>query len=448
LRSLFGSEMCIRDRGYDIAVIWDYRSLTIDWTFCNRYCEICIVAWSLGVYASAVTTHPIEQKVTRRIAVNGTLYPVDRLRGIPEATFAGTLDGLTERSLHKFYRRMAGSKERFDTFAATMPQRDIEGLKEELLSFYPFPLMPCTPVARWDTVIAGREDAIFPAVNQARAWYGYPVTFVDEPHLMDFQKIIDRYIIDKQRTGERFSKGMAGSYHDAASVQAAIVGRIDSLLGRADLSECMAHQDCHILEIGSGSGLLSRCLYARKHRDALLEMWDLAAEAPFTGADVTFASTDAELGIWQCQSASVDIIASASTIQWFNSPTRFLTECQRVLKPGGYAVLSTFVKGNLNEVSQAGGRALPLLSASQWRAIIPDGLHLVYDCDYSHTLSFDSAIEVFRHLKATGVNSLDRTASDGASLRSILTHYREALDGRYRATYRPIILILHKAIQQ
>ena len=40
--------------GYDIAVLWDYSSLNIDWSFVGPYSEICVVAWSLGVYASAV----------------------------------------------------------------------------------------------------------------------------------------------------------------------------------------------------------------------------------------------------------------------------------------------------------------------------------------------------------------------------------------------------------
>ena len=49
--------------GYDIAVVWDYRSMCIDWSFCKPYTEICVVAWSLGVYASAVTTYSDRKSV-------------------------------------------------------------------------------------------------------------------------------------------------------------------------------------------------------------------------------------------------------------------------------------------------------------------------------------------------------------------------------------------------
>ncbi|MCM1066008.1 MAG: DUF452 family protein [Muribaculaceae bacterium] len=433
----------LRRPGYDIAVVWDYASMSIDWSFCHPYREICIVAWSLGVYASAVTTYSIERKVTRRIAVCGTLYPVDRLRGIPEATFAGTLDGLDERSLHKFYRRVAGSRERFEHFAATMPARDIDGLKDELLAFYPFPLLPCEPVRRWDLAVIGRDDAIFPAVNQWRAWQGTPVELVDEPHLVDIQKVIDRYVVDKMRVGERFAKGRA-SYQDAASVQAAIVERLWRAACSLGVEARCRRAGAAVLEVGCGSGMLSRLLASTMKPGGSLELWDIAGEAPLSAAPgVNFCRCDAETAIMELHAGSLDIVASASTIQWFNSPSRFFAECARVLRPGGYALLSTFVRGNLHEVSAATGKSLALPDAAQWLSLVPDDFELLHSESYRHSLDFGSAIDVFRHLKATGVNSLDRSGADG-SLKKALDRYPADLDGRYRATYRPLIMILRK----
>lgn len=123
--------------GYDVAVVWDYRTTAIDWSFTAGYVEICIVAWSFGVYASAISTHGIDGKVTRRIAVNGTLYPCDRLLGIPPAIFEGTLTGLNERNMAKFYRRMCGSATAYTQFGSQLPKRDIDGLRDELETFSP-----------------------------------------------------------------------------------------------------------------------------------------------------------------------------------------------------------------------------------------------------------------------------------------------------------------------
>ena len=88
--------------GYDIMVVWDYRDFSLDWSCVAQYDEICVVAWSLGVYAAAAATAPIAARVSLRLAVNGTLSPVDSLKGIPPAVFHGTLDALDERNLTKF----------------------------------------------------------------------------------------------------------------------------------------------------------------------------------------------------------------------------------------------------------------------------------------------------------------------------------------------------------
>ena len=43
--------------GYDIMVLWDYRDLTFNWKPLMAYDEVCLVAWSMGVFAASVTIH-------------------------------------------------------------------------------------------------------------------------------------------------------------------------------------------------------------------------------------------------------------------------------------------------------------------------------------------------------------------------------------------------------
>ncbi|MCH5220741.1 MAG: DUF452 family protein [Muribaculaceae bacterium] len=433
----------LRRDGYDIALVWDYNSMHIDWSFAGAYSEICIIAWSLGVYASAISTYAIDSRVTRRVAINGTLYPVDRRRGIPENIFRGTLEGLNERNLLKFYRRMAGSRERFELFAANMPQRQVDELKTELEAFYPLPLLAHEPLKRWDMAIIGRDDAIFPAVNQWRAWQGTPIEILDEPHLIDIRKIIDHYIVDKERMSSRFAR-QQDTYDDNTPVQANIVERLCNMAEARGIDKYAGMRGARVLEIGCGTGLLSRHINQWCDCETSFEMWDIAGKAPLQGPQRIFRQTDAETSIMRIPSSSVDIIASSSTIQWFNSPTRFFVECSRILASGGYLIASTFVKGNLYEVAQATGRSLPLLSARQWSEIIPDTFDVIDWYSYSYTLEFDSAIEVFRHLKGSGVNSLDRDSAGDSHIRNALAHYGADLDGKYRATYRPLLFILRK----
>ena len=433
----------LRRHGYDVAVVWDYRDLSLDTSFASRYSEICVFAWSLGVYAAAVTMECFEERITRRVAINGTMYPVDNTRGIPENVFGGTLAGLDERNLIKFYRRVAGSRDRYADFAADMPQRDLAGLREELQAFYPSLPKNLPDSVRWDVALIGIHDAIFPPENQREAWKGVPTEELDEPHLPDFQSILDRYAVDKQRVGERFARGRR-SYEADAPVQASIVERMKEMMTAWGVEASLCAENARILEIGCGTGLLTRCLDALCSPSAELEMWDIAGPAPIAGVRRHFEECDAETAIQHRESSSTDVIATASTVQWFNSPARFLSECLRVLRPGGWLVMSTFVEGNLAEVAAATGHGLPLLSESRWNDIIPEGFEITASECYSHSICFESAIDVFRHLKGTGVNSLGHDGEGGSRLRKAIDAYSCGADGLYHATYRPLILLLRK----
>lgn len=431
--------------GYDVAVVWDYRTMAIDWSFTAGYVEICIVAWSFGVYASAISTHAIDGKVTRRIAVNGTLYPCDRLLGIPPAIFEGTLSGLSERNMTKFYRRMCGSATVYTQFCSQLPKRDIEGLREELDTFSPSNTLLHQPCGTFDLAIIGRDDAIIPAVNQGRAWSGIPTIFADAAHWLDFQHVIDHFIVDKQRVGQRFMYGLK-SYASEAGVQAGVVEDIDRMLKAHGVEDCMATRGCRVLEIGSGTGSLSRIL-DRDITAGYLEMWDLAGEACIEGENRRFRQVDAEVEIAGVPASSFDVIATASTIQWFNSPGRFFRQCLRCLRPGGFLVVSSFLAGNLAEVSAVTGRSLPLMTMNQWLQSVPDGFETVEVSSKDVVLDFDSPLDVFRHLKATGVNALGRGSEGESSLHTIIKSYQAALDGHYHITYRPFIMILKKTVR-
>lgn len=432
----------LRRPGYDIAVLYDYTTPTIDWSFTAPYREIFIVAWSFGVYASAISTHAIDRKVTGRIAVNGTLYPCHRRLGIPPAIFDGTLAGLSQRNMARFYRRVCGTAEAFAAFGAALPDRTVDSLRLELEAFSPDATLLHDPIRHYDLAIISRNDAIIPAANQWRAWLSTPTIFVDGHHMIDFQKVLDHFVLDKQRVEHRFATGLR-TYDSEASVQSGVVSRIEALVHTHGIDAAMSRTGYRALEIGSGTGSLSQLLDDLLSR-GYLEMWDLAGKPCLDGNLRSFRNVDAEIEIAYVPSQSFEMIATASTVQWFNSPARFLRQCLRVLAPGGYLILSSFLAGNLASVSDATGRRLPLMTMRQWLQELPRGFELVDAAAWNVNMDFDSAIDVFRHLKATGVNALGRNSQGESDLRRILRRYPAALDGRYHITYRPFIFILRK----
>lgn len=155
----------------DWMICYDYRSLDFDESPLNEYAEITIVAWSMGVWAASqvMKQHPSLLN-SQRIAINGTLYPINEGKGISPAIFEGTLEGLNEQTLQKFQRRMCASATDYKSFQAMSPQRPVEELKEELATIGTLASSLSPVLHPWHTAYIGKEDRIFLPHNQREAW--------------------------------------------------------------------------------------------------------------------------------------------------------------------------------------------------------------------------------------------------------------------------------------
>lgn len=433
--------------GYDIMVVWDYRSFHIDWSITERYSEICLFAWSMGVYAASQTVQAIENKISLRIAVNGTLHPIDDRLGIPESTFYGTLENLSDASLQKFFRRMCATRTDFDLFNSLRPSRTVDDLRAELQAIADRLILSTPSDIRWDIAVIGHDDRIFPRFNQRRAWetLGTPVRMVRAGHFFNFAHIIDQYLIDKSSARQHFGTGTL-TYERHATVQLDAIDRLMRHIKAKGLHHEVADARNAVLEIGSGSGTLSRRVAAMIDR-AEMVMWDIAAARP---ADLPaerrykFLNCDAETELSRVPPGSFDHIFSASTVQWFNSPEKFLIDCLRAVRSDGYVFLTTYTVGNLLEISDITGNALPLLTPEQWIRLAEKYFAVVVADSYTRELDFETPLEALRHLKLTGVNSLGRSSRGNVDARELMRRYPMRLDGRYYLTYKPFIMILHK----
>ncbi len=167
------------DRGF--VICYDYRFLELDERLLAPYSSIRVIAWSMGVWAASQVLTGKELPVSETIAVNGTPYPVDDRRGIPEAIFQGTLDNLNERALYKFRRRMCSAKS-LDGFLTNPPARSLESLREELAAIGAGYAKDAVPEFQWNRVYIGGEDKVFPPANQMEAWKDKQTILMDEDH--------------------------------------------------------------------------------------------------------------------------------------------------------------------------------------------------------------------------------------------------------------------------
>lgn len=177
-----------RPANCDFMICYDYRDLTWDATLTAGYQEVHIVGWSMGVWAATHLPQLMELPLGRRVAINGSPYPVDDSRGIPQAIFQGTIDNLNGPSLHKFLRRMCADTPSFRGFLAVTPRRPLEEIGEELVCVQ---LQVKTqqrkdeePLPLWQEAIVGSNDRIIPPDNQLNAWaqLQVPVVRNDEAH--------------------------------------------------------------------------------------------------------------------------------------------------------------------------------------------------------------------------------------------------------------------------
>lgn len=178
----------------DLLMCYDYRSLEFDFALLQPYESIRLVAWSMGVWAASVTLANAHLPIVRSIAINGTPTPVNDTRGIPPSIFAGTLNGLNEATLRKFFRRMCGSGEALNRFLEKRPQRPVEELKEELfLIARQAETLPVSPLA-WTDAVVGSDDLIFTVTNQQQAWSGSGAT-IAQFHIPHYSETLLRNTI-------------------------------------------------------------------------------------------------------------------------------------------------------------------------------------------------------------------------------------------------------------
>ncbi len=161
----------------DVVVLSDFTSLYSDKLPADLVSALAaaprrlLIAWSMGVWVAPqlfACSGPVS--FARRVAVNGTLRPVDDEFGIPIRLFRGTLEQFDETTRRGFYRRMCGSRAVEEMFAARQPQRSLDSQRQEL-DFY-WQHRSIRPENCYDTAVIATKDRIVPTANLRRFWQG------------------------------------------------------------------------------------------------------------------------------------------------------------------------------------------------------------------------------------------------------------------------------------
>lgn len=177
---------------YDVCMLYDYSDLDGEFDLYRElnfenYGHLILIGWSMGVWAGQKLFASISGKFSRKIAINGTLCPVNDIFGIPVTIYDDTLVNFGEAARLKFYRRMCREKSNFDLFLASQPGRTLDSQRLELAALRVDTDCLSSQESIYDEIIVAENDWIIPTVNQNRFWQNQQIVHVPGFHFLFYR---------------------------------------------------------------------------------------------------------------------------------------------------------------------------------------------------------------------------------------------------------------------
>lgn len=135
-----------------------------------------------------------------------------------------------------------------------------------------------------------------------------------------------------------------------------------------------------------------------------------------------------------------DLIVSNATLQWLDLK-QIIPSLRDMLNQNGILLLSTFAEQNLKEIKQSTGFGLNYFSLNELGQIFKVYFNKVKITQELVELSFDNALDVFRHLKLSGVNSLGFYPLNKGFLKEFEEKFQNKL------TYHPVFILCKNDIK-
>lgn len=193
-------------------------------------------------------------------------------------------------------------------------------------------------------------------------------------------------------------------------------------------ARCPETLDGPVLEIGAGSGLLTRLLTPRLVAGchvALDISPGMLTHAAMPGAIKLAADGERP----PFRPGTFGFLASSSAMQWYADPARSLPADLALVRPGGGFALAIFVEGTLAELAEASqatgfGSVHPMRPAADYRAILSGlpGVRFTLETTV-HKVSHPTVVALLKSLKGAGVTHTPRSSAPSASRYKAFTRY-------------------------
>ena len=154
----------------DVVVIYDYNTLD-NLPYFGTYRTKTMICWSMGVYIAYLLKDEFPN-FDKKIAINGTVYPIDDKFGIPQKTFNLTLKYAETGLQGKFYQNVFNSSDLYERYMQNPVARPLKNRVDELSTLYN--LIKNTQIKYdgkyYTKAIVSLSDKIIPVKNQLTFW--------------------------------------------------------------------------------------------------------------------------------------------------------------------------------------------------------------------------------------------------------------------------------------
>lgn len=241
-------------------------------------------------------------------------------------------------------------------------------------------------------------------------------------------------MINKTLIKERFKKSL-NTYEENSIVQHQMAENLVQMV--APIKKFNS-----ILELGCGSGVLTKKIINKfefDSYDAVDIVKDCEMYVKEISNDINFIDCDIEEF---STNQKYNLIISNATVQWVEKLPQFLEKIYSMLEDNGMLIFSTFGENNFKEIKQITGEGLCYYSIEELKDILQ--LYAPFSLKEENTqINFATPIDVIKHLKLTGVNSLTQAQWTKADLKKFETEYKK-LSEKIKLTYHPIYIAIIK----
>lgn len=231
-------------------------------------------------------------------------------------------------------------------------------------------------------------------------------------------------MLDKELIKKNFKKSLL-TYNKNAVVQNKMAQKLFSLLEEKQFKD--------ILEIGSYTGLLTQILCSKIEFDTYFAI-DIIDSFEFIkkiNPKIDFIKTDIENFKTD---KKFDLIVANASLQWCEDFSDVIKKLKSFLKKEGIFAVSIFDENNLFEIRDVFKTGLKYPSKKDIEKLFPNSKII----QENEKLSFKTPLEVLKHLKLTGVNSISINLSYSEIKKRL-----KVLNEKYNntLTYTPLYIV-------